>query len=199
MITARVSDAISWINLYLWSLWSLSWQSRHVSLSQISQNRLSCSWGWTEQKILLADVDDELWASDSASSFALIVWSFVIFNRWWAWGLQLSLNQRANNINFLRLKKQSTNSIAKTFISLLKKKKNIYLNARVTYKLSTLHTPTCCWCIVTATWAFHILCLCRRFTGPRLHFRVSLYQKLVVYDVLRVAYHMTCWAFNYVF
>lgn len=39
-----VSAAISLINLYLWSRCSVSWQSRQVNLSQLSQNKESLSW-----------------------------------------------------------------------------------------------------------------------------------------------------------
>lgn len=81
---SRVSDAISLANLYLWSRWSTSWQSRHVSLSHVSQNsdNFSCGWMW-HMSVFSSLVDD--WLSVRASSFVFIVWSFVIFKRWWAW------------------------------------------------------------------------------------------------------------------
>lgn len=46
-MTLRVSAAISLMNLYLWSRWSESWQSRQVSRSQVSQNRLNFSYNTT--------------------------------------------------------------------------------------------------------------------------------------------------------
>lgn len=102
----RVSDAISLANLYLWSRWSTNWQSRHVRRSHVSQNNdnfswiirrkkhlkkqflkrysmhITCGWMW-HINILSSHVVD--WLSTNASSFDLMVWSFVIFKRWWAW------------------------------------------------------------------------------------------------------------------
>lgn len=108
----RVSAAISWINLYLWSRCSLSWQSLQVSLSHVWQNKDNCSWEWIVQNkypgIFLFPLLT-LSLSFAISSLGLIMWSLVIFSLWWAlkqfhpiWWINISLRLVKNSFFNLR-------------------------------------------------------------------------------------------------
>lgn len=105
----RVSAAISWINLYLWSRCSLSWQSLQVNLSHVWQNKDNCSWEWIIQNkypgiFLLPLLTLSL--SFTISSLGLITWSLVIFNLWCALKVLLNIiNQYFTYIFYLLIQK----------------------------------------------------------------------------------------------